>query len=46
MSMKTTTRRQRALRKLILPLIALAMMTTMMAMQSQAGASHGLASGK
>jgi hypothetical protein len=36
--MKITKRRQRTLRKLILPLIALAMMTTMMAMESHAGA--------
>jgi hypothetical protein len=36
--MKLTKRHHRTLRKMILPLIAVAMMTTMMAMQSQAGA--------
>jgi hypothetical protein len=34
------TKRQRTLRKLILPLIAVAMMTTMMAMESHAGAQQ------
>jgi hypothetical protein len=41
--MKITKRRQRSLRKLVLPLIAVAMMTTMMAMESHAGAQQASA---
>lgn len=37
--MQTTKRRQKLARKLVLPLIALAMMTTMMFMESRARAS-------